>query len=464
MKKTPILSIARVALVGLSSVMTADLAAETYPYSLPSSFNATININTNSTIWSGDLLLGMNQKTDEIITTIDAPSYRGEAEGVWANFYDWRPSVDGVRRYDDYPNKNSAVDLQSKMETFERNNMKIDAEGLFDLQNSENFDLLFTFGLNHEVCHSSNETKKHIQHIKDHGVPVKAIEIGNELWSKIQRSYRTETSADCFSKMREAAWAIDDKDSSIKTSIPLWHTLGSWTDYNETITASTSYYDVISLHSYHDSIKKDNPTPTSSDYKKALTAGKELMNRVNVVRSYGGGRKKIWLSEFGCNIGPNRAAGSLGLADMYIKMLNNPSVFERAHTFGAQTRLYTKSNGRWNPTVYGKTYQFVRNAVQGARRYSSIVSTHNLESGSKAVEATACVKNGKIRILAVNKTNKSVYFLVKENGSNSSKTFTHDAQEFSSLGTKYEKSNGYRGQRRGNLTLPPYSINLITQK
>lgn len=451
-------------LAGLCTCLVAGAFAQSYPYALPKTVTATINVNTRSKKWCGPQMFGMNQKSLDTAfnDAIQPVGLRGIARGVWANFYDYR--IDACRRYDTYDNKDHTAPLA----TWTSNGTKIGIDEINAIRKKHNSDMLLTFGLNYDQCHNNWHINKFIDKLKQKGFPVTAIELGNEWFFTAQRSNRLNTFSKIQSLAKSAAYSIHKKVPGAKISIPL-----SWRSghesYNQTL-VKDNYFDAVTVHAYFDESKASSRV-TSTNYKDALRAGKILTDRIAVIRQYS--TKPIWLSEFAAQVGKNRqAAGALAAADLYLTILNDLNTFQRACWYGSASALdpiYTISGSTYEKTVMGASYQIIKDAFNGSSVYGSWMTTHQLESGVPAVNAKACYKSGKMNLVAVNKTNKYVKFTVKINGKNSTKTYSHRSMKFNSLnGTRTfsvtQDPTKWHKPAKTSVMLPPYSVNTLREK
>lgn len=444
--------------------------AQTYPYALPATVSATININTSVKKAANPYLLGVNygawsnEEQLDIGRLVDMPSMRGEGVGAWANFYDWR--IDGARKYDNYDNEG----LTGPLTTWANNNTTLGMANLVKLQKELGFDILWTFGFNYEVCHSNWQTRLHIRDLKAKGLAVKNIELGNEWFWADQRSNRLATFQDCYNVAKSAAAAIKDEDPAIRVSIPVsYRTSTHHPEYNRTLTQTKDYFDAISVHRYFD-VEKDSNTVTQDGYKKALTTAKQLVASIDFASSFAPG-KPVWLSEFGVQIGKRQGITAIAMADLYLEIFGSQDIYQRALWFGAATQLdplYIDEGNGLIKTVMGATYEIVRSVFENSTVYGSWMSTHELEPDANAVAAKATLKGGKMRILAINKTPKTVKFTIRVDGADNAKRMLHRAMAFSSMSERrdFELSadpTTARANVFATADLPPFSVNTFQE-
>ena len=186
-------------LVFIISLITQTVHTQEYPFTLPNTITASLNVNTSDKEAFNNKLIGYNiqgfktQVQQDFIKLVDPVTIRFP-HGVWANFYEWE--TDGYQQ-DSYDNR----DHQDALDIFVRN-IKGDIGGIAELNNDKKasnngkgYDMMWTYTINFDDGASSVARAK-----KDIGLgfEVKAIELGNEHFWRGQRSLRTLSSPKMF--------------------------------------------------------------------------------------------------------------------------------------------------------------------------------------------------------------------------------------------------------------------------
>jgi hypothetical protein len=448
------------------------IQGQQYPFTLPATVTASLNVSTVTKVKANNLLLGTNHAGFKGLDEMELVRYLNPVtirfpSGVWSNWYDWE--LDSPRYYDNYPIN---PDYKAAIDTWTNNDTKWGFPELTTLHNEMGFDMLWTYNLNFD------SNTKSVNRLKDSelkGYNVTAIELANEQFWLDQRSNRIATPTLYYSEATSLSAALKAEKPTVKLSVPLsWRTSTHHPAYNAALTQTTNYFDAISLHKYLD-WDKNEPVVSQAAYQGILTARVELKNSENVVLGYAPG-KPIWLSEWGVSCG-SQAAAFLGQADTYLYLFENQNVYERANWYGAAANLNPmyiladKNNIVINDiqkTGYGATYEILRSVLENSDLLNGTMTTTALVPGSDAVVARAVEKNGKKQLLVVNKTPQNVTFTLKYDGVASSKTMVHKALSFASLSSNptfayNEDPLTYIGEGTNSFVLPPYSINAMTE-
>ncbi|MBN1864089.1 MAG: hypothetical protein JW808_04245 [Victivallales bacterium] len=457
------------------------MQAQTYPFSLPDSVEATLNINTHGTEPCKNRILGLNifgytsPDEKEFMRQMDPITVRFP-HGVWANFYDWR--TDGYQK-DGFDNGNH----ETVLDTYIKHNMKCGIIGLSALNSEKKrkrgkgYDMVWTFNLNFDNDESS------IARIKDRkskGFEVKDIEMGNEHFWKTQRSNRTATPEDYVRHAKSLSAAIKQEFPDIRLSVPL-----SWrrnhAGYNKTIADGMDYYDAISIHRYAGA-DPDKPGNNNNAYSALLTARLTIHNDVDWIRKNYGPDKQVWLTEWGVSAGPDvHAAACLGMADFYLHMFENQHIYDRANWFsvnGVLNSFVTVVKPGRKPAYplekrgYLSIYEIVRGIFENGMLFNSDIQTEKLNTDLgpiNAVSALAVLKDEKITVMAVNLTNKTAEFNIKMNNKDMPGEFVHQAMVFKNLGVVDVIPFGQSPLKNiepvnGDIILPAFSVNKIAYK
>tara|TARA_R110002051_G_scaffold318695_1_gene401392 strand:- start:37846 stop:40794 length:2949 start_codon:yes stop_codon:yes gene_type:complete len=468
-------------LVFIISLITQTVHTQEYPFTLPNTITASLNVNTSDKEAFNNKLIGYNiqgfktQVQQDFIKLVDPVTIRFP-HGVWANFYEWE--TDGYQQ-DSYDNR----DHQDALDIFVRN-IKGDIGGIAELNNDKKasnngkgYDMMWTYTINFDDGASSVARAK-----KDIGLgfEVKAIELGNEHFWRGQRSLRTETPEMYLAAAKEVSSALKAEFPEIKLSLPLsWRR--SHTTYNNTIKGDGNFFDAITLHKY---VGADPDVPGESDkaYSSILTAKLQLEEDANWVRTFAPG-KPIWLTEWGVSASNNdevHAAACLGMTDVYMFMAENQDVYERANWFifnrvlNAMVVLDSNKEPLYplQKRAYLSTYEIIQDVFRDATMLNGTITSSAQLTVSKgavnAVNARATTDEfGETKVIAVNLTNKPVTFELKFDGVVYAKSFKHEALVFDNLGpvenVPYESNQlDVIKEGVGTITLPPLSVSKIS--
>ncbi|WP_165453923.1 carbohydrate-binding protein [Hyunsoonleella flava] len=452
--------------------------SQDYPFTLPNTITASLNVDTDSTEPFNNKLIGYNiqgfdtQLQKDFINLVDPVTIRFP-HGVWANFYKWQ--TDGYQD-DAYDNRDHEEALQTFVCCITG-----DIDGIAELNTQkknrtggDGYDMMWTYSINFDDGASSvARAQKDI----GLGLEVKAIELGNEHFWKGQRSLRTETPEMYLAAASEVSSALKTEFPDIKLSLPL-----SWRrtheSYNNKIKGDGNFFDAISLHKY---FKKDPlALGSNSAYSDLLTAKLELEEDTNWVRSFAPD-KPIWLTEWGISSGENlHAAACLGIADVYLFLAENKDVYERANWFifnrVANSMVVVGSNRepiyplqkKGNLLVYEVIQDVFRDATMMDGTVTSSAQLTVSRGSVNAVNARATTNEfGETKVVAVNLTDKPVTFELKFDDVVYSRSFKHEALIFDNLGEVapidyFSDPLQLVKEGTGTITLPPLSVSKIS--
>lgn len=482
-----------------------DAEAQTYPFTLPSTLEATLNVKTESEILEefNNLLLGYNifgyTTEDEraFMRTMDPITVRFP-HGLFANWYDWRD--DGTRVFGtetfDYIHrgdqlKEATIGELSVIKTLDRINSKVGIEGLTTLNSEKKaanggngYDMLWTFNMSADGTDftQSPETLARYQDLIARGFEVKAVELGNENFYPGQRSSIIPNAEEYILRAKNMSQTLKAQDPNIKVSIPLLRT-GSFVNpsWNEDLTQDQSYYDAITVHTYIGA-NPDNPETSDEAYSTALAARDKLRSSTDdFVRIHTD--KPIWLSEWGVKSGGPNAASVLGMLDCYLFMSENQDIYQRANWFSVNGVLnsflvwenYVDGAGNTRPrikqpyikTANGSSYEILRMVFENSTMLDSDMDTHILDGNTKAVSGRAVTKDGETLAFVLNMTDQPANFTLQFNGKNYTSSFKHEALSFDSLSQESELPLDENlllliKEGTGQITLPPLSINVLS--
>jgi len=437
-----------------------------YPFDLPDEITATLDVNTKKKIPVNNMLLGLNCNWPErlygksgynnplaqkLIRTLKPSSLRFP-HGVWANFYDWES--DGRRMTDNYKTPyDSAVK--------DHPDLKYGFDGLHTLHKELDFDVLLTFNVNYD---SPQKAARRLVDRQDKGFDVKWIELGNEIFWKTQRSNAVIDVEKYIDVSKAHAAALRNVNPNVKISVPV-HWRNPTTDAWNMAMKKHDYYDAVTVHK-HMSNKEDRDGAA-----KTLGARRQMYEMAKTIRTVFPG-KPFWISEWSVGCGEN-AISILAMADTYLGFFEHPEMFELADYFqiNASHSLirYDKKTKTHTRTSYGAAYKIVRDVFENSDMFESkTVSTQigSEDETTNAVSAKAVTKNGKVIVLAINKTTRSVPLTLNLDGAKTTQPFVHSALSFDEVnklktfGLEESVLTEIKPQA-GGILLPPLSISRI---
>ncbi|NRD23068.1 carbohydrate-binding protein [Winogradskyella litoriviva] len=466
--------------VSLLFVFTWRVNAQTYPFTLPETITASLNVNSSETEVFNNKIIGYNiqgfdtQVQKDFINLVDPVTIRFP-HGVWANFYEWE--TDGYQQ-DSYDNR----DHQDALDIFVASGSG-DIDGIAELNTQkinltggQGYDMMWTYSINFDDGPSSVARAYHDIGL---GLEVAAIELGNEHFWLGQRSWNTETPEMYLARATEVSNALKADFPNIKLSLPLsWRR--SHQNYNNTIIGNGDFFDAITIHKYIGA-DPDVPGESNSAYSALLTAKLELANDVNWVRNFAPG-KPVWLTEWGVSAGSEVHGGAcLGMADAFLFMAENQDIYERANWFifnRVLNAMVVVGDDR-EPVYplqkrgYLSTYEIIQDVFRDATMLDGTVTSNAQLSttlGSvNAVNARATTDEfGETKVVAVNLTNKPVVFELIFDDLIYSRSFKHEALVFDNLGVVapvdyYSNSLELINEGTGTITLPPLSVSKISE-
>ena len=478
---------------------STSISAQDYPFTLPDTINATLDVKASVQEAFKNPILGYNifgfrSATEKSLINTFNPTTLRFPHGLFANWYDWRTDktrVFGTETFEYiFQKKEPRVETIGELgsiNTMDRLNMYVGIDGLEQLNKEKKatnqgagFDVVWTFNMSADgpdFTNGSPETVAFYESLIDRGFDVKIVEMGNECFYPNQRSSIIPNASEYIKRAKSMSLALKAKDPTIQVSIPLLRR-GSFPnpEWNADLTQDMSYFDAITVHTYIGA-DPDNAANSDEAYGTALTARKSLESSTNdYVRVYSKD-KPIWLTEWGVKSGGPNAASVLGMADCYLFMAENQDIYHRANWFSVNGMLNSFLIMNSNRTVkyplqktgFGSTHEILKSIFENSILLESTVTTTNLIDGVKAVNARAVTKNGITTVFAINLTDKPAVFNLKVDGKRLSKTFSHEAMAYDNVGQ--EKVLGIAvnplsvvKDGHGEILLPPLSLNKITVK
>ncbi|MDW5288132.1 carbohydrate-binding protein [Formosa sp. PL04] len=477
--------------------------SQSYPFDLPNTVTATLNVETNlQEAFRNPLLgyniFGFNSSTDKDFINTFNPNTIRFPHGLFANWYDWRQDksrVFGTETFDyifrKQETRTTEIDELHAINIFDTNNMKVGIDGLAQLNSDkkaanqgQGYNVVWTFNMSADGTNFNNGSPETVARYDDliaRGFEVKDIELGNECFYPGQRSSIIPNATEYIARAKSMSQALKARDPNIQVSIPLLRR-GSWVnpDWNDDVTQDLTYFDAVTVHTYIGS-DPDNAANTDDAFSTALTARKSLETSTDAfVRIYTG-NKPIWLTEWGVKSGGPNAVSALGMADCYLFMSENQNIYQRANWFSVNGKLNsfvtfedyvvngnTRSRIKYplEKTVYGATHEILRSVFENSMLLESSMNTTILEDDVKAVSARVVTKNGKTTVFVINLTNKSVPFTLKMDGTTYNGAFMHKAMQFDNVAQERnlpinEDPQTLIKDGSGAITLPPLSINTI---
>jgi hypothetical protein len=476
------------------------LKAQNYPFVLPDNFTATLNINTSVQEEYNNLLLGTNihelAKSDgqELVRDFDPITIRFP-HGLFSNWYDWEKDKARVFGTETFQyNRNGAIrtqeiDYLSAIKTMDASNLIVGIDALTKLNNEKKgtndlgYDMMWTFNMSADGPDFNNGSPVSVaryQDLKQRGLQVKAIEMGNENFYPGQRSSIIPNTEDYLARAKSMSKALKALDPNLKLSIPLLRRESTANpDWNIDLTKDTTYFDAVTVHTYVGS-DPDDPANGDEAYSTALTAREFLRKSVDDYARKVVPNKPIWLTEWGVKSGGPNAVSALGMADCYMFLSENQDTYERANWFSVNGKLnshlvWHTLNGRdvikkpLEKTAFGSTFEILRSVYENSTMLGSEMTVPVLDGVVKAVNARAVKKGGQTIIFAVNLSDREVPFTINIDGQRFYGEFEHKAFAFSSMSEEisipfYEDPLSLVKEGRGNIFLPKFSINTIVLK
>ena len=472
--------------------MNASINAQSYPFPLPETVSGAINIKTDSKVKHNNLQLGLNLEGFKLTEDRDNfkklnPILNRFPHGLFANWYDWttdKTRVFGDPRYTTVENgvpRTLNITVLETIQTMENGGATVglnEFETLRDEQ-ADKFETVWTMNMSADGTDytKSEQTIPRYNDLIRRGFPVKYVEMGNENFYAGQRSSIMPNVENYISRakrmhadLKTASRALNKNFPGVpvvRTAVPMSHSGKGSANWNRDLYKSDWFYDAVIVHSYvgtdPDAGTIDpNASPGEAGLGSALVARKGLAESFdgagNVhdpsLRDPGKAPKPIWLTEWGVSSNGPNAVSALGSADCYMYLAENPTKVELATWFTATRSLNgfspesinekgKKVFDRTKKTSYGSMFEIVRGFYENAEIFSNSIksSSVNLTDGVKAIPSIAVIQNGKIKIMALNLTNKDdVLFQIKINGVNYTKGFTHKAFKFAGVKQIDEKT------------------------
>jgi hypothetical protein len=447
----------------ISAAIGAASAEVPYPFELPAEIQATLHVDRASQSKVNHMLLGLNCSWPEnlygkvgynhahaqrLISELDPPALRFP-HGVWANFYDWES--DGRRITDDYKTPyDSAVKKHP--------DLLYGFEGLHGLHQQLDFDVLLTFNVNYD---SPEKAVRRLADRKAKGFDVQWVELGNEIFWKTQRSNKVVDVEKYIEVSKAHAAALKAAAPDLQLSIPVHWRTAETNPWNLAV-KEHHYYDAVTLHKHiHYDEDRDGAAKTVAARQHMIETGRTLRKIFPGL--------PIWASEWSVSCGEN-ALSVLGMVDVYLGFFDHQELFEVANYFqinaGSKHVAYDKQTGVHTRTSYGAAYQVVREVFDEGEMYASNVESTKIGNGLNAVNATAVEQDGKLIVLAVNKTTKEAPFSLHVDGVESRGPLKHQALTFKAVNEL--KTFAMDGKyleavevSAGQIVLPPLSINRI---
>ena len=479
-------------------IVIANFSKAQYPFELPVSFTAEIDIDTKSKEKFNNLLLGTNifnfiKPEDKELVRFYNPITIRFPHGLFSNWYDWeldKARVFGTETFTyrkadgNYAQK--TIDHLPGIQVMDKKDMYVgfNALEILNKEKTGGYDMLWTFNMSADGADFDNNsptTLARYRNLKRRGFQVKAIELGNENFYPGQRSSIIPNTEDYLRRAKSMSAALKAEDPNIQLSIPLLRRENyANPNWNSDLTADQTYFDAVTVHTYIGS-NPDEVNSGAGAYADALTAREGLRKSVDDYAGKVAPAKPVWLSEWGVNSGGANAVSALGMADCYIFMSENQHRYQRANWFSVNGKLnsflvwekITSANGIQRPkikqpiekNVFGITYEIVRSVFENATLLGSSVNSPELIHGVKAVSARAILKNGKTTLFVLNLTDKEVPFTIKINGKKYKSSFVHNTMSFSKMSDEKTlplETKALTTLQQGKiLTLPKFSINTI---
>nr|UZM28256.1 hypothetical protein [uncultured bacterium] len=438
-----------------------------YPFEVPAELSATLKVNSSKKTPVNHMLLGLNcnwpeglygktgynnPQAQKLIRAFKPSSLRFP-HGVWSNFYDWES--DGRRITDNYktPYDSSVKDHPE---------LKYGFDGLRTLHQEFGFDVLFTWNVNYD---SPEKGARQLIDRRNKGFDVKWIELGNEIFWKTQRSEAVSDVDKYITVSKAHAAALKAVAPDVLVSVPV-HWRNAQSDPWNMALKQHDYFDAITLHKHMGNAESRDGAAQTLDAKR------EMVETGKTLRQVFPGRP-IWVSEWSVSCGDN-AISILAMADTYLGFFEHPELFAIADYFQINAShpliTYDKKTNRHMRTSYGAAYEIVRGFFENSELCESSIDSTKIGDNIDAVSTSAVVKDGKLIVLAINKTTASVPLHLEINGDRDTQTHVHHTLAFADLNVlkSFAMDESVLTEvkpaidtRKAAIALPPLSINQI---
>ncbi len=255
--------------------------------------------------------------------------------------------------------------------------------------------------------------------------------------------------------------AIKAVSPQTRVSVPV-HWRNAQTDPWNMALKDQDYYDAVTLH------KHMGNDENREGAAKTLDARREMVETGKTLRNVFPNRP-IWVSEWSVSCGDN-VISILAMADTYLGLLKHPELFEIADYFQINAShpliVYDKKTNTHTRTSYGAAYEIIRDVFKDGEIVESTIDSSIIGGGIDAVSAEVVVKDGRITVLAINKTPRAIPVKLAINGVDKINTFVHKSLSFGDLNhlKTFEMTEPVLTDVESNpsgLVLPPLSISRI---
>jgi hypothetical protein len=416
-------------------------------------------LSTNSHFVYADYQWGSTPLNNAFSTYFPQTNYRFPG-GTVGNYYDYTTDTFFVN-----------ANTPNNLATIASNGYKFNYPGYKDLviNNGGSATLMFNV-----LTNTPSQTKDEYLNRLASGLPIKWIEMGNEMYAQGNQTGNITGLASYISHTQELSSQLKAVNPSAKVAVCLEKDdfeIGEW---NQTISQNQSYFDAATLHNY---IAVGsyfyNNYETYTMYKSYKTSMERFIKYKSLFPN-----KPLLLTEWGITtevIEPYFMQ-TLGLADAFlaiekanelgivkqagIHMLYKSDVNDEATLMfkGADNLLKLTSKG----VMYSKLFEVFKNSEV----YNTDVDTPEIEPGLKGIYAKMTKKGKEYKIFAVNKLPVSSPFTLNVDGKsysgnyvleNYSKDLSNPVLEVNATSNQWTTSN-----MAGAISLPATSISIIT--
>jgi hypothetical protein len=324
------------------------------------------------------------------------------------------------------------------------------------------------------LTNTPSQSKDEYSNRLSSGLPIKWIEMGNEMYAQGNQTGNITGVASYISHTQQLSKELKSVNPNAKVAVCLEKNDFTDGEWNQTISKDQSYFDAATLHNYisMDSYFYDK-YETYTMYKSYKTSMDRFMQYNSLFPT-----KPLLITEWGITtevIEPYFEQ-TLGLADAFLatEKANELGIIKQAgiHMMykddfndeatlmfkGADNLLKLTSKG----VMYAKLFEVFKNA----EIYNADITSAEIEPGLKGIYAKMTKKGKEYKIFAVNKLPISSPFTLNVNGKNYSGNYTLENYS-KDLNNPVDAVNANSNQwvtsnLSGGISLPASSISIIT--
>jgi hypothetical protein len=443
-----------------------------FPFDVPTSVASSLNVNlsqkhnfendllsTNSHFVYASYQWGSSQLNNAINNYFPMTNYRFPG-GTVGNYYNYLTDTF-------FNNANTPNNLA----TIAANGYKFNYTGYKDQVVNTGATATLMFNV---LTSTPSQSKEEYSNRLSSGLPIKWIEMGNEMYAQGNQTGNITNVASYISHTQQLSGELKSVNPNVKVAVCLEKndfTVGEW---NQTISQNQSYFDAATLHNYisMDSYFYDK-YETYTMYKSYKTSMDRFM-QYNLLFP----TKPLLITEWGITteVLEPYFEQTLGLADAFLatEKANELGIVKQAgiHMMyksdlnDEATLMYKGADNLLKLTSKGVMYTKLFEVFKNAEVYNADVASAEIESGLKGVYAKMTKKGTQYKIFAVNKLPVSSPFTLNVDGKNYSgnyilehysKDLNNPVAEVNATSNQWVTSN-----LTGAISLPASSISIIT--